>query len=290
MIIVICGPTCLGKSDIAFNLASKLNAEIVNADAFQIYKELNIGVAKPPKEYLEKIPHHLYSFVSPSTPYSIKEYQVDARQVIEDILSRGKNVVMVGGSGLYIRASLYDYEFKDSEEIDMSKYEEMDNETLHKELEKIDPEDAIKIHPNNRRRVMRSIQIYLENGESKSALIAKQNQAPIYENTLFLMPNFDREKLYEKINLRVDKMMEEGLLDEVKVIASKYPNTQAMQAIGYKEFIPFFNNECSLEEAVDKVKQDTRNYAKRQVTFFTYQFDLQRFNTVDDIMEMIKNG
>ena len=290
MILVILGPTGVGKSELAYKLAPKLNAEIVNGDAFQIYKEMDIGVAKPPKEYFLNIPHHLYSFVSPSEAYSIKEYQTDARRVIKDILSRGKNVILVGGSGLYIRSALFDYEFKDSEEIDMSKYEAMDNETLHKELEKIDPNDALKIHPNNRRRVLRSIQIYLENGESKSEIISRQNHKPIYENTLFVMPNFDRDALYMNINKRVEKMIENGLLNEAKHIYDHYPNSQAIMGIGYKEFIPYFENKASLEEVVEEIKKDTRNYAKRQITFFKYQFNVKTFNNEEELLEVIHHG
>lgn len=290
MILVICGPTCTGKSEIALTLAQKLNGEIVNADAFQIYKELSIGVNKPPKEYFDLIPHHLFSFITPDTPYSIKEYQVDARKVIDDILGRGKTVIMVGGSGLYIRSALFDYEFNDALKVDLSKYEAMTNEELHKILEEIDPIDAKKIHPNNRRRVLRSIQIYLENGESKSDLIQKQNHASIYENTWFLMANFNRQDLYERINSRVDIMMEKGLLNEVKDIYTKYPTSQAMQAIGYKEFVPYFKKEEELDACVEQVKQDTRNYAKRQVTFFKNQFELTTFDFVDEITKKVKHG
>ncbi len=289
MILVICGPTCTGKSEIALELSKTLNGEIVNADAFQIYKELSIGVNKPPKEYFDIVPHHLFSYVSPNEPYSIKEYQVDARRVINDILKRNKTVIMVGGSGLYIRSALYDYSFNEASEVDMSEFEKMDNESLHAYLEKIDPEDAKKIHQNNRRRVLRSIQIYLENGASKSELISKQNHEPIYQNTYFLMPNFDKDDLYERINQRVDLMMNKGLLNEVKDIYKNFNDSQAMQAIGYKEFVPYFENKSSLEECVEEVKKDTRNYAKRQVTFFKNQFELIRFENVNDIIKVINN-
>lgn len=289
MIVVLLGPTGVGKSEIALKLASKINADIVNGDAFQIYKGLTIGVNKPPKEYFDMIPHRLFSIVDVSSSYSIKEYQIDARKVIDEIISRGKNVVIVGGSGLYIRSALYDYEFNESQDIDMSKYEAMSNEELHNVLEEIDPEDAKKIHPNNRRRVLRSIEIYLENRESKTSLISKQNHEPIYKNTVFVMPNFDKEVLYNRINERVDNMMKLGLLDEAKGLYSKAKDSQAMKAIGYKEFIPFFNNEISLNEAVEQVKQDTRNYAKRQMTFFNYQFDTKRFNDFDELMEIINH-
>ena len=166
----------------------------------------------------------------------------------------------------------------------------MDNVSLHKILEEIDPVDAAKIHPNNRRRVLRSIQIYLESGESKTDLINKQEHAPIYENTHFLMAHFDRKELYELINKRVDLMIEKGLLNEVEYIYRNYPTSQAMQAIGYKEFIPYFKKEIELSLCIEQVKQDTRNYAKRQVTFFKNQFNVTTFNSIDEILENIKHG
>ena len=290
MILVICGPTCTGKSDIAFSLAKKINAEIVNADAFQIYKELDIGVNKPPKVYFSEIPHHLFNIVSASKPYSIKEYQTDARKVIEDILSRGKSVIMVGGSGLYIRSALYDYTFSEEDHIDMSKYEAMDNITLHKVLEGIDEVDAKKIHPNNRKRVLRAIEIYLQNGVSKTELNSSQKHKPIYENTYFVMRKFDRNELNLLIEKRVDEMMKRGLLKEVEEVYNSFKDCQAIQAIGYKEFIPYFKHTSSLEECVEKVKLDTKQYAKRQVTFFKNQFEMNYFEKEEDILKVINNG
>ena len=151
----------MGKSESALEVAKVFNAEIVNGDAFQCYKEMEIGVAKPPKEYFEVVPHHLFSFVNVDQEYSIADYQKDLRKTLDEILSRGKNVVIVGGSGLYIRSSLYDYEFAEQPKIDMSKYESLSNEELHAELERIDPEQAKIIHMNNRKRVLRAIEIYL---------------------------------------------------------------------------------------------------------------------------------
>ena len=290
MILVICGPTCTGKSDIAFSLAKKINAEIVNADAFQIYKELDIGVNKPPKEYFEDVPHHLFNIVSASKPYSIKEYQTDARKVIEDILSRGKSIIMVGGSGLYIRSALYDYTFSEQDHIDMSKYEAMDNITLHKVLEGIDPFDAKKIHPNNRKRVLRAIEIYFQNGVSKTELNSSQKHKPIYEDTYFVMRKFDRNELNLLIEKRVDEMMKRGLLKEVEEVYNSFKECQAIQAIGYKEFIPYFKRISSLEECVEKVKLDTKQYAKRQVTFFKNQFEMNYFENEEDILKVINNG
>ena len=262
----------MGKSETALEVAKAFNAEIVNGDAFQIYKEMNIGVAKPPVEYLSIVPHHLFSFVEVNREYSIADYQKDLRKTVDEILSRGKNVVIVGGSGLYIRSALYDYEFSEQPEVDMSKYETLDNEELHKELEKIDPKQADKIHMNNRKRVLRAIEIYLTQGKTKTEVIDSQEHKLVYDAKFFVR-SMDREVLYSLIDKRVDKMIEQGLFDEVKDIFSKYgKDCKALQAIGYKELIPVIEGKYSLDEGIELVKKNSRNYAKRQVTFIRHQF------------------
>jgi len=283
MIYVITGPTCTGKSEDAYKLAKSVNAEIINGDAFQIYKELEIGVAKPNKEFLD-VPHHLFDFVSPDRPYSIMEYQKDARKKIDDILSRGKNVIIVGGSGLYIRSALYDYEFtKQEARVDMSSYEGLTNDELFERLREIDPEECKILHPNNRKRVMRAIEIYLMNGRAKSEINSEQTHKPIYD-VKFLVKNMDREVLYSRINKRVDKMIEFGLVDEVKSLVSKYgDDKQSLQAIGYKEIIASLKGEYSIEHAIELIKKNTRNYAKRQMTFIRHQFDVEYYDEVGDI-------
>lgn len=287
MIIVITGPTCMGKSETAYFLAKHLGAEIINGDAFQCYKEMDIGVAKPSKEYLREIKHHLYSFVDIEHDYSIAEYQVNLRQQIDALLKENKNIIIVGGSGLYIRSALYDYEFKDNKPVDMSKYIAMDNQSLHDELSKIDPEDAKKIHMNNRKRMLRAIEIYLSSGESKSDIINKQEHKLVYD-VRFFVKDMPRDELYEKINERVDEMMKDGLLQEVKTIYEKYGETpHAFQAIGYKEFIPYFKSEISLEKAVEQIKQNTRNYAKRQLTYIRHQFPVEFYKNNEDLLEII---
>lgn len=287
MIIVIVGPTCTGKSKVAVEVAKQYNAEIINGDAFQVYKEMNIGVAKPSKEDLLEVPHHLYSYVSVTHPYSIKEYQTDLRNKISEIYSRNKNVVIVGGSGLYIRAGLFDYELSDeSSNIDMSKYEEMSNEELHKVLEKIDPVDAEKIHMNNRKRVLRAIEIYLESGKNKTAIISEQKHEPIYDDCYFFTPKINRDELAIKINERVDYMVKIGLFDEVKSLYEKHGlSSQAMQAIGYKEFLPVFKGEMALEAAIEEIKKNTRRYAKRQETFVKHQFECIQYESIIDIIK-----
>lgn len=289
MIIVITGPTCLGKSETAFELAKAIDAEIVNGDAFQCYKEMNIGVAKPPKEYLKEIPHHLYSFIDVDHNYSIAEYQQNLRKCIDEILSKGKNVIIVGGSGLYIRSALYDYDFKENNIVDMSKYEKMDNRTLHDELRKIDPIEADKIHMNNRKRVLRAIEIYLSSGETKSSLIEKQDHKLIYD-VKFFVRDMDREVLYQNIGQRVDKMIKKGLVDEVKNLYREYGNKpQAFQAIGYKEIISYFKGEINLENAIELIKKNTRNFAKRQLTYIRHQFPVTFYQDSRDLLEIIKH-
>ena len=288
MIIVITGPTCMGKSETALEVAKHFNAEIINGDAFQCYKELEIGVAKPPKEYFSIVPHHLFSFVSITRDYSIADYQKDLRKTIEDISSRGKNIVIVGGSGLYIRSALYDYEFAEQEKIDMSKYEKMDNDELHNELEKIDPKQAEAIHKNNRKRVLRAIEIYLSLGKTKSEVIDEQNHKLVYD-AKFYVRNMGRDELYERINARVDDMSRWGLLNEVKTLVEKYgENLKAFQAIGYKELIPVVKGQFSLEEGLELVKKNSRNYAKRQVTFIKHQFPVIFYENTEDLVGILK--
>lgn len=289
MIIVITGPTCMGKSETAVEVAKAIDAEIINGDAFQCYKEMNIGVAKPSDAYLKQIPHHLYSFVDIDHDYSIAEYQTNLRNEIDKLLSKGKNIVIVGGSGLYIRSALYDYEFEENKTVDMTKYIEMDNRTLHDELRKIDPVEAEKIHMNNRKRVLRAIEIYLSTGSTKSKIISEQEHKSIYDVNFFVR-DIDRDELYSRINKRVDLMIEEGLVKEAKSLFDKYGDSpRALQAIGYKELFPYFKGEYSLDEAIELIKQNTRNYAKRQLTYIRHQFPVKYYKNTQDLLEIINN-
>ena len=278
----------MGKSETALEVAKRFNAEIVNGDAFQCYKELNVGVAKPPVEYFSIVPHHLFSFVNITRDYSIADYQKDLRKAISEISSRGKNVVIVGGSGLYIRSALYDYEFAEQEKIDMSKYEKMDNDELHDELEKIDPKQALSIHKNNRKRVLRAIEIYLTLGKTKSEVIEEQEHKLVYDAKFFVR-NMKRDELYERINARVDDMSKCHLFDEVKTLVEKYgENLKALQAIGYKELIPVIKGAYSLEEGLDLVKKNSRNYAKRQFTFIKHQFPVVFYENTEDLLGILE--
>ena len=290
MIIVITGPTCMGKSETALEIAKAIDAEIINGDAFQCYKEMDIGVAKPDAKYLKEVPHHLYSFIDVNHDYSIAEYQINLRKKIEELLSIGKNIIIVGGSGLYIRSALYDYDFKENKDVDMSRYEAMDNRTLHDELRKIDPKEAEKIHMNNRKRVLRAIEIYLSVGENKSEIISKQEHKPLYD-VRFFVRDIDRDLLYKRIDSRVDQMLEKGLFDEVKNLYKKYgASPRAFQAIGYKELIACLEGKTNYETAVEKIKQNTRNYAKRQLTYIRHQFPVEYYKNNEDLLEIITNG
>lgn len=289
MIIVITGPTALGKTKSAIKVAQTFNAEIINGDAFQAYKELDIGTAKPTEKELLSVPHHLYSFVEPTHNYSIAEYQSNLREKIQELLVKNKNIVIVGGSGLYIRSALYDYEFLPNKEVDMSKFEKLDNDELHAHLVKIDPEQAKIIHANNRKRVLRAIEIYYSTGETKSALIEKQKHKPLYDARFFVR-DLNRDELYERINKRVDEMFERGLVKEVKSLIGKYDaNLHCFQAIGYKEIIDCLKNNGDLAGAKELIKQHTRNYAKRQMTFIRHQFDVTYYKNDDDLIKEIKN-
>ncbi len=290
MIIVITGPTALGKTKSAIKVAQAFNAEIINGDAFQAYKELNIGTAKPSEKELASVPHHLYSIIEPTHNYSIAAYQYNLRAKIKELMVKNKNIVIVGGSGLYIRSALYDYEFLPSKEVDMSNFEKMNNEDLHKHLEEIDPEQAKIIHFNNRKRVLRAIEIYYSTGETKSALIEKQEHKPLYDARFFVR-DLDRDELYERINKRVDEMFEQGLVDEVKSLISKYDSDfHCFQAIGYKEIIDCLKNNGDLSKAKELIKQHTRNYAKRQMTFIRHQFDVSFYKNDEELLKEIQNG
>lgn len=278
----------MGKSETAVEVAKRFNAEIINGDAFQCYKELEIGVAKPPIEYFSIVPHHLFSFVSITQDYSIAEYQKDLRRTIEEISSRGKNIVIVGGSGLYIRSGLYDYEFAEQQEINMSKYQNMNNDELHKELERIDPKQAEIIHKNNRKRLLRAIEIYLSVGKTKSEVIDEQKHKLVYDAKFFVR-DMNRDVLYERINARVDDMSKCHLFDEVKTLVKKYgENHRALQAIGYKELIPVLRGEYSLEEGLELVKKNSRNYAKRQITFIKHQFPVVFYQNTEDLLGILQ--
>lgn len=278
-IICIVGPTASGKTGLAIELAKKIDAEIISADSMQIYKGLDVGTAKVTKEEAQGIPHHLIDICNIDENFSVAEFKQMCYDKIEEIRSRGKNVIIAGGTGLYINAVVYNMNFNE-EVVDLEYRNELENiakekgnNYLHSMLEKIDPITANKIHKNNVKRVIRAIEM-AKNVKLKSIHMLEeeeriQKENGKYEFVIFCI-NQEREYLYNRINLRVDLMLKDGILDEAKKIYDmKLPNNNTcMQAIGYKEFFPYFEGTATLEACVDKLKQATRNYAKRQLTWF----------------------
>lgn len=288
MILVLMGATGTGKSALAITLAKRVGAEIINADAFQVYQGLNIATAVPSEEEKSAVPHHLYGYVPLSEGYNIARYQIEARAVIEEIKGRGHLPLFVGGSGLYLRAALYDYSFQSvSPSADMSAYDDLSDEDLHRVLERLDPLSAQAIHPHNRLRVRRAIVICLESGEPKSELEARQHHATL-EPTRFFCLTENREDLYPQVEKRVDKMFADGLLEETKPLIERYGReAPAFKAIGVKELFPYLDGKESLEEVKAAIKADTRHYIKRQETFFRHQFPAEEVRDLEDIIKAL---
>lgn len=286
-IIVIVGPTGVGKTKLSIELAKKLNAEIINADSMQVYKGLNIGTAKITDEEKEKIPHYLFDIVKPTDMYTVYDYQKDARKVIDNILLRGKRVIIVGGTGLYIKALLYDYEFQ--EENKTYDFSNMSNAEL---LDKINSYNlGINIHINNRKRLERALTKLLNNN-----INANKSNTKLYD-FLAVGLTAPREKLYKIIDDRVDRMIDNGLVDEVKSFYDRGIRSKAINTgIGYKELYLYFDGKLELEDAINLIKKNSRHYAKRQYTFFNNQMNIKWFNTnyddfsksVDEIYNYIK--
>lgn len=292
MIYIIVGPTGSGKSGLAVKLARYFNdAPIINADAFQIYKDMNIGTAKVEVGSSEYKLHHLLDIKYPNEDFSVKEYQKLFRDKVNELSKEYKNIIVCGGTGLYIRASIYDYVFQDQEEDDVSDLEQLTNEELYDLLKKTDPKSCEKIHMNNRKRVIRALSYARTSTTLKSNDIENQKHEIIYgeDNVKIFMLNPDRNTLYDKINKRVDQMIENGLVEEVKNLLNKYDlSITAKQAIGYKEIISYLKEEISLESAIELIKKRTRNYAKRQLTFFKHQFDCININDFGEIIKEVE--
>ena len=286
MIYVICGPTGSGKTSAAKVLSDIYNAPIINADAFQIYQDMDIGTAKISKDdpYYKK--HYLLDIKKPNESFSVMEYQSLFRKTVDELKKKYQNIIVCGGTGLYIRASLYDYIFNEEEPVDTSDLEELDNDGLYKILLEIDPESTKTIHKNNRKRVIRAIAFKCSQGIGKSESIDSQEHKLIYDDVKILMLNPNREALYENINQRVDEMFDLGLVEEVESLLEKYDlSITAKAAIGYKEVIDYLDNKLSLDDCKELIKKRTRNYAKRQVTFFKNQFELEMFDSKEQLLE-----
>ena len=288
MIIAIVGPTGIGKTALSISLAKHYKAEIINFDAMQVYKKMDIGTAKVTKEEMDGVGHHLLSYVDVNINYRVYDYQKDARKLIDRLLKEKKNIIMVGGTGLYLKATLYDYRF--SKEEDSSDYDDLSTEELLKRISKY---NYVAKDRNNRRRLVRELK-KLENNID----IDNNGNKLLYDAKIIGLTT-DRETLYDRINKRVDIMVKNGLVDEVNTLKESFTTSKALKtAIGYKEFIPYFNKEASLDEVIDKIKQNSRHYAKRQYTFFNnqlpvtwYNSDFTNFdNTVKMVVEDLDRG
>ncbi|RSD23041.1 tRNA (adenosine(37)-N6)-dimethylallyltransferase MiaA [Mesobacillus subterraneus] len=288
-VIVLIGPTAVGKTKLSIELAKRFNGEIISGDSMQIYKGMDIGTAKITQEETEGVPHHLIDIKEPNESFSTAEFQDLVRRKIAEISSRGKMPMIVGGTGLYIQSVIFDYHFTDapSDPDFRRKLEEEakehGQEYLHEKLKEADPESAERIHPNNLRRVIRALEIIHCTGKTAGEL--QENQSPeLLYNTALVGLTMDRERLYERINLRVDLMMEQGLLEEVKYFYEKgLRNCQSIQAIGYKELYDYFDGKETLEGAVENLKQNSRRYAKRQLTWFRNKMNVEWFDMTESV-------
>lgn len=274
LVVAVVGPTASGKTALAIEIAKHLGGEIVSADSMQIYKNMDIATAKPTKAELSEVKHHLIGFLEPDESFSVAMYKKYATEAIEDIISRGKTPVVVGGTGLYIDTLINNTEFLDYEQSDIrakleEKATEEGTEALYNELMSIDPETAKRLHINDEKRIIRALEVYYSTGMtiSKQCELSHLNESE-YSWCVIGLTSRDRQFLYDRINLRVDLMLEEGLIEETKAFFSSSVSKTAKQAIGYKELKSYLDGECTLEEALDNLKMQTRRYAKRQLTWF----------------------
>ena len=294
-VIVICGPTASGKTGLSIELAKKVDGEIVSCDSMQIYKDMTIGTAKPTPEEMQGIKHYLIDCISPEQRYSVAEYKKEATNAIKEILSKGKVPIVVGGTGLYLESLIYGIEYNEIEVDDVYRKELKEIEQtqglnkLYEMAEKIDKQAMEKISPNDRKRICRVLEIYHSTGKTKTELeVESRKNGPEFDYLLFGI-TMDREKLYERINERVDVMINNGLIQEVEELLKKYQNfPTAMQGLGYKEVVEYLNGDISKEEMIEKIKMETRRYAKRQLTWFRKYKDIIWINGLDNIQNNIQ--
>jgi len=297
-VLVIAGPTASGKTKLSIELAKRLNGEIISADSMQIYKYMNIGTAKPTEEEKGDIPHYMLDVLDIGEKFSVAQYKAMAMRYIEEILNRGKTPIIVGGTGLYINSVIEEINYDEKAEEDTSLRSELEefskkygNKELYDELKKIDPEATERIHINDTKRIIRALEVFKTTGIpiTEHQKMSKQNDKKYDYKIVGLY--MEREKLYDRINKRVDLMMKDGLLEEAKEIINMVKNKgnlTSFQAIGYKEFVPYFNGEISLEEAISDIKQESRRYAKRQITWFKRTEGLEWFNVDGEFEEIVK--
>lgn len=273
-VAVVAGPTASGKTSLAIELAKCCGGEIVSADSMQVYAEMRIGTARPDESEMQGIPHHMMGFLSPTESFSVAEYVEQAGRCIEEIHARGKLPILAGGTGLYIRSLLRGIRFSEMPENaalrkELEEASERDPQALWEQLRQADPEAAAAIHPNNRKRVIRALEVFRLTGVpfSVQSRQAAEGESP-YRWAMLCLGFHDRQMLYDRINCRVDWMMEQGLLREAENFLKNHPGGTAVQAIGYKELAPYFRGELSLEAAAENIRRETRRYAKRQLTWF----------------------
>ena len=287
-VLVIVGPTAVGKTAFGIRCANTFNGEIISGDSIQIYKGLDIGSAKPDANELSQARHYLIDIKEADDNYSVKEFQELSRKYIDKISNEGKLPIIVGGTGLYIKASLYDYVFFDEQEED-DQYEDLSNEEIYELLKQKDPAALEKIHINNRKRLVRALNIYEKHHKGISQIKSEQEHKPIYD-ALIIGLTMDRETLFERINMRVDRMINDGLLEEIKGLLAKGISfdDQSMQGIGYKEFRNYFEGTKSLEECIEDIKINSRHFAKRQYTFFKNQLDVKWFTDQEEAIREVE--
>ena len=301
-LIVISGPTACGKTAVSIELAKSIGGEIVSADSMQVYRGMDIGTAKIMPDEMQGIPHYLIDEFDPDEDFNVAKFQQRAKKYISDIISRGKMPIVAGGTGFYINALVYDNDFaKEDEESEIRRRlqeeaEQNGAEHMHDILKEIDPESAEKIHKNNVKKVIRAIEFYRLNGKKISTHNAEEKQRETAYDVKIFVLDMSRDRLYERIEKRIDIMLEQGLVKEVESLLEKYsPSLVSMQGLGYKEFVPYFKGECTLEEAVYNLKISTRHFAKRQLTWFRHQcpqaiwVDMDKYNA-DTAAEFIKNN
>ena len=300
-LVILTGPTASGKTQLSINLAKRINGEIISADSMQVYKKMNIGTAKISEEEMQGVIHHLIDVLMPDEDFNVVVFQQMAKKAMDEILAKGKIPIIVGGTGFYIQALLNDIDFTENDS-DMSFRHELEEiaktqgpEVLHDRLAKCDPESAEKIHANNIKRVIRALEFYEKTGTKISDHNEEQMGKESPYNFAYFVITMPRDVLYERINMRVDKMVDDGLVSEVEQLLKEgyLPELVSMQGLGYKEFVPYFKGECTLEDSLYILKRDTRHFAKRQITWFKREKEvipLDKYeNTEEELLEYIIN-
>ncbi|MGG1942211.1 tRNA (adenosine(37)-N6)-dimethylallyltransferase MiaA [Paenibacillus polymyxa] len=287
-LLVLVGPTAVGKTKLSIEMARQFDAEIISGDSMQVYRHMDIGTAKISEQEMKGIKHHLIDIHEPEYPYSVAQFQEDCRRLIPDIQSRGKLPFIVGGTGLYVESVCYEYQFSEVGADETFRQEQLDYadqygaDALHARLQAVDPESALRLHPNDRRRVVRALEIYHVSGTTLSSQLASQKKESPYQLCIVGL-TMDRQMLYKRIEDRIDGMLDQGLVAEVTSLMERGVRSDAisMQGLGYKEISSYLRGEVSLEEAVTWLKRDTRHFAKRQLSWFRHMKDIQWVDVTD---------